>query len=273
MAKAIQENDFSFPAVMGILNVTPDSFFDGGRHNTQDLAIRHAVTMSQQGAAWIDIGGESTRPGSDLISVSEELDRVLPIVESVTREVDTPVSIDTNKPEVMLEAIKSGATFINDVYALRRTGATEVAAQHDVKVCLTHMQGEPKTMQDSYHYFDVVNDVKSWLEKRISECVDSGIDKENIIIDPGFGFGKSDYHNMQLVNGIEKFNELGVPVLLGVSRKSTIGRLLDRELKDRMPGSLALAVIAALKKVSILRVHDVKETLDAIRIVKIMQEL
>ncbi len=273
MTSSIGKKDFFIPEIMGILNVTPDSFFDGGKYHRCDDALRHAVQMSEAGASWVDIGGESTRPGAGAISIAEELDRVLPVVEAVVKEVGVPVSIDTSKPEVMIEAIKLGATFVNDIYALRKAGAKKIVAEYKVNVCLMHMHGEPRTMQQSYNYSDVTNNIKLWLKERIDDCLSSGINKQNIVIDPGFGFGKSDSHNLQVVNEIESFYDLGVPVLLGMSRKSTIGRVLNRELRDRVPGSLALAVIAALKGVSILRVHDVKETVDAVKIVQRINNL
>ncbi len=267
MIKSVGEMDFSIPALMGVLNVTPDSFFDGGNFQKKDRAIRHAVQMANDGATWIDIGGESTRPGAQEITVSEELDRVLPVVEAVANETEVYISIDTSKPEVMQEAIGLGATLINDVYALRKTNAKKIVCDEKVNVCLMHMYGEPRTMQQNYSYENVVKEVKEWLKKRVDECVAAGIETSKIMIDPGFAFGKSPKHNLQLVAQIKEFFDLGVPVLLGMSRKSTIGVVLNRELPDRLSGSLALAILAMLEGVHILRVHDVKETLDAIKMV------
>lgn len=262
----IGELDFTTPKIMGILNVTPDSFFDGGQYSKLDKAIKHARKMIDDGADWIDIGGESTRPGSTPVSVAEELDRVIPVIQALNQEFDIPLSIDTSDAEVMSEAIKYGVSLVNDVYALRKKDSMQVVSDTGVNCCLLHMSGEPGTMQNTYFYDDVVADVKHWLTDRVQAAIDAGIDKSSIVIDPGFGFGKSDQHNLALVRHLMEFKELGVPILVGLSRKSTIGRLLQRELADRLPGTIALGVIAILNGANILRVHDVTETVDAIKI-------
>ena len=261
----INELDFSIPKIMGILNVTPDAFFSGGRFQKIDQAILHALKLAKDGATWIDIGGESSRPGAEIISEQEELDRVLPIIQAVKKEVDIDISVDTAKAKVMQAAINSGATLINDVYALRRKDALKVVADAKVNVCLMHMSGEPKTFQQNYKYDDVTKEIFSWLATRVSNACQAGVEKSRIIVDPGFGFGKSDAHNLTLLARIKEFCKLGVPVMLGMSRKYTIGRLLNREVSERLPGSLALAIVAMLEGVHILRVHDVRETLDVIK--------
>ncbi|MEJ2621125.1 MAG: dihydropteroate synthase [Candidatus Thiodiazotropha sp.] len=263
--------DLSQPRVMGILNLTPDSFSDGGRFTALDVALKHARQMVDEGAAIIDIGGESTRPGAQPVSAQQELDRVIPIIEALVSEIAVPISVDTSKAEVMREAVNAGAGMINDVMALRDSGALQAAAQADVPVCLMHMQGEPRTMQCNPHYDDVVNDVISFLQQRLSACEASGITRDRLIVDPGFGFGKTLSHNLELLKNLHKFAQLKVPMLVGISRKSMIGALLDdRPVEGRLFGSLAAAVIAAIKGSAILRVHDVRATVDALRIASAM---
>jgi dihydropteroate synthase len=260
-----RELDLASTAVMGILNITPDSFSDGGIFMASDKAVDCAVDMARQGAAIIDIGGESTRPGAKAVNAQQEMDRVLPIVEAVVAAVDIPVSIDTSKPEVMTAAVAAGAGFVNDVFALQQDGALQAASDCNVPVCLMHMLGEPRTMQENPQYSDVVTDVNVFLEQRIAAAVDAGIDKANIIIDPGFGFGKSLQHNITLLNSLRNFSALGVPVLAGLSRKSMIGKALGLPVEQRLHASVALALIAAQNGASIVRVHDVAPTVQALR--------
>ena len=250
---------------MGILNVTPDSFSDGGSYFTFDSALARARQMCDEGAHFIDVGGESTRPRSDGVSVDEELSRVVPIVEGIRKEREVVVSIDTSKPEVMREAVRAGAAFINDVRALRQEGALEAAAELGVPVCLMHMQGDPKTMQIEPRYHDVVKEVGAFLETRASICEAAGIPREQIVIDPGFGFGKSFSHNLTLMAELDVLTDSGRPLLVGVSRKSMIGRIVG-ESGSRITGSVGLAMLAAIKGASILRVHDVRPTADALAV-------
>ncbi|MGD8235340.1 MAG: dihydropteroate synthase [Chromatiales bacterium] len=262
--------DLSSPAVMGILNLTPDSFSDGGRFPDCDSAISHALAMVSEGAAIIDIGGESTRPGAASVTVQQELDRVMPVVESLVTELPVPVSVDTSKPEVMQAAIGAGAGMINDVMALRAQGAIEAVrdAGH-VALCLMHMQGEPRTMQQNPRYGDVVADVRNFLVDRAAVCERAGIARSRILLDPGFGFGKTLEHNTALLKNIDLLAGEGYPLLVGISRKSMIGQLLgDVPVDQRLQGSVAAAVIAAMKGANILRVHDVRETVDALKIVE-----
>lgn len=259
--------DLSTPVVMGILNVTPDSFSDGGRYISVDAALAQAERMVEEGAAIVDIGGESTRPGAQAVDSVEELRRVLPIVEALAKRLPVPVSIDTSKPEVMRTAVEAGAGFINDVLALRTPGAVESAAAAAVPVCVMHMQGEPRTMQSEPHYRDVVADVSAFLEQRLAACIDGGITAERVLVDPGFGFGKTLAHNLSLFRHLDRFTGMGAGVLVGVSRKSMIGGVLDRPVEERLAGSLALATLAAAHGAAIVRVHDVRETVDAIKMV------
>lgn len=261
-----RELDLANTAVMGILNITPDSFSDGGIFMAPDKAVDRAVDMARQGAAIIDIGGESTRPGAEAVDAQQEMDRVLPIVEAVVAGVDIPVSIDTSKPEVMTAAVVAGAGFINDVFALQQDGALQAASDCNVPVCLMHMLGKPRTMQENPKYNDVVADVNVFLEQRIVAALEAGIERANIIIDPGFGFGKSLQHNMELLNNLGKFKKLGVPVLAGLSRKSMIGKALGLPVEQRLHTSVALALIAAQNGASIVRVHDVTPTVQALQI-------
>jgi dihydropteroate synthase len=251
--------------IMGILNVTPDSFSDGGLFFARDDAIRQAADMFAQGADIIDVGGESTRPGAAPVSEQEELDRVIPVIEAIQREVPVIISVDTSKPQVMREAVRAGAGMINDVYALRQEGAVAAVADLDVPVCLMHMQGEPRTMQKNPQYDDVVADIKAFLAGRIETCLKAGIKKDRLIADPGFGFGKSVHHNLRIVKCLPEFAQLGVPLLVGFSRKSSIGALLNRPVEDRLMGSISLACIGRWLGASIFRVHDVKETADALK--------
>ena len=258
------------PLVMGILNVTPDSFSDGGElFSGNRLSIEKAAArareMVEQGAAIVDVGGESTRPGATPITVQEEVDRVLPVVERIRRELDVAICVDTSTPQVMLEAGRAGVHIINDVRALNRNGALAAAEELGLPVCLMHMQGEPGTMQDDPHYEDVVQDVIAYLAERIEVCVDAGMDRDKIIIDPGFGFGKSVVHNLILLNRLARLKELDAPILVGLSRKSSIGRILGRESHERLNGSLAAATLAVANGARIVRVHDVQATVEALK--------
>jgi dihydropteroate synthase len=262
---------FDTPKVMGILNVTPDSFSDGGKFSELELAIRQAESMVKAGASFIDVGGESTRPGAIAVPLNEELDRVIPVIEKISNELDVVVSVDTSKAQVMTQAVQSGAGMINDVRALRNEGALRAAinAANDFNVpsCLMHMQGEPQSMQDKPQYHGVVEEVMDFFEQRIEECEKAGLERRYILIDPGFGFGKTLDHNYQLLKHIQQFSRFKIPVLVGMSRKSMIGNLLKREVNQRLAGNIATATIAATAGVEIIRVHDVVETMDAIKIV------
>ena len=258
--------DLSRPRVMGILNITPDSFSDGGDFLSPDAALERAYRMVEEGAAIIDVGGESTRPGARSVSEAEELDRVIPVVEGIARELPVPVSIDTSKPGVMRAAAAAGAGLINDVQALRVPGALEAASDLGVPVCLMHMQGPPRTMQDAPAYVDVVAEVQSFLARRIACCVAAGIPRDRLMVDPGFGFGKTLEHNLALLKNLRDLSVLDVPLLVGVSRKSMIGALLDAPTDQRLYGSLAAAVLAASQGAKIIRAHDVKPTVDALAV-------
>jgi dihydropteroate synthase len=257
---------------MGILNVTPDSFSDGGRFIGRDDALRQAVSMAADGAGIIDIGGESTRPGARGVSEQEELDRVMPVLEVVRQAVDVPVSVDTSKAAVMREAVAAGASMLNDIRALREEGALEAAAELGVPVCLMHMQGQPRTMQVDPQYVDVVREVQEFLEIRALACREAGIAKDLLVLDPGFGFGKTPQQNMEMLANLRQFTASGYPVLAGLSRKSTLGELTGRGVDERMPASVAAAVIAATQGADIVRAHDVRETADAMRIVAAVRE-
>jgi len=254
------------PLVMGVLNVTPDSFSDGGRYISVQRALRHALAMAADGADIIDVGGESTRPGAAAVSAEEELGRVIPVIEAIRRELDVPISLDSSRPEVMSAGCAAGADMLNDVRALQLPGALEMAARLDVPVCLMHMQGQPEDMQADPRYQDVVADVCGFLSARAAAARGAGIAARSLILDPGFGFGKTLEHNLALLAGLPRLGELGYPVLAGLSRKSLLGKLLGRELPDRLPGSLALALLAAERGAAILRVHDVAPTVDALRV-------
>lgn len=264
--------DLSRCQVMGILNVTPDSFSDGGRFTTADAALVRARTMVEDGASFIDVGGESTRPGAEPVSTQEELDRVCPVVEAIARELDTVISVDTSNPAVMEEVVRLGAGLINDVRALQREGAPEVAAKAGVPVCIMHIQGEPDTMQNNPRYHNVRRDVSSFLTERMRVVEKAGVRPENIILDPGFGFGKTVDHNIQLLATLEQLHLLGHPLLIGVSRKSMLGAITGRDVNERLPASLAAATISAMKGASILRVHDVRETVDAVKVLTAVKE-
>ena len=267
-----RELDLSRCHVMGILNVTPDSFSDGGYFNSREAALVRARQMVSDGATFIDVGGESTRPGATEVSTQEELDRVCPVVEAIAKELDTVISVDTSNPVVMAETARLGAGLINDVRALQREGAPEVAAKAGIPVCIMHIQGEPDTMQDDPRYRNVRREVSSFLTERMRVAEQAGVRADNIILDPGFGFGKSVEHNYQLLASLEQLHILGHPLLVGVSRKSMLGAVTGRDVNERLPASLAAATISAMKGASILRVHDVRETVDAVRIVTAVKE-
>jgi dihydropteroate synthase len=260
--------DLTFPQVMGILNVTPDSFSDGGRHNTLDLALRHAQAMVDAGATILDIGGESTRPGAAEVSEEEELARVVPVVEAIARRFDVWISVDTSKASVIREAASAGMHLINDIRSLQEPGALQAAAETGLPVCLMHMQGDPKTMQHAPRYDNVVAQVDQYFVEQIARCVNAGIPKSKLLLDPGFGFGKNLEHNYQLLARLAEFHHFGLPLLVGMSRKSMVGQLLHVSPEKRVTGSVACAVIAAMQGAQIVRVHDVKETVEAMRIVE-----
>ena len=259
--------DLSRPQVMGILNVTPDSFSDGGRFVDLDNALKHAEAMVRAGAALVDVGGESTRPGARKVSEEEELQRVAPVIEAIAARLDVVISVDTSSPAVMRESARLGAGLINDVRALQREGALAVAAETGLPVCLMHMRGEPETMQQLTHYTDLMGEVQGFFKQRIQACQSVGISAQRILLDPGFGFAKTHEQNMSLFKHLDCLQRLGQPLLVGVSRKSMIGKVLGREANDRLYGGLALAALAVAQGVSILRVHDVAETLDVVRMV------
>lgn len=259
--------DLSRPQVMGILNVTPDSFSDGGRFAQRDAALRHADAMVAAGASLIDVGGESTRPGARAVSPTEELERVAPVVEAIARELDVIISVDTSTPAVMRESARLGAGLINDVRSLQRDGALDAAADTGLPVCLMHMRGEPGNMQDDPRYPDILDEVQGFLFERMAVCAAAGIAAERIVFDPGFGFAKTLEHNLSLFRRMDCLRALGRPLLVGVSRKSMIGKVLGHEVGGRLYGSLALAALALTKGAHILRVHDVPETVDVVRMI------
>lgn len=263
--------DLSRPHVMGILNVTPDSFSDGGRFRQRDAALRHAAAMVAAGATLIDVGGESTRPGAAAVSVEEELERVVPIVQAIAGELDVIVSVDTSTPQVMRESALHGAGLINDVRSLSRDGALQAAAESGLAVCLMHMRGEPGTMQQSPVYENVAEEVCDYLGERIALCSAAGIAPEKLILDPGFGFAKNLAHNLSLFKHLDALLRFGLPLLVGVSRKSMIGQALGREVDERLYGGLALAALAVAKGACVLRVHDVAETVDVVRMIAAVQ--
>lgn len=255
------------PRVVGILNVTPDSFSDGGLYADLDAAVAHGLAMVAQGADMLDVGGESTRPGAADVSEQDELARVLPVIEALAARTDKPISIDTSKPAVMRAAVAAGAGMINDVYALRREGALDAASALGVPVCIMHMQGEPRGMQDDPHYDDVVGEVHRFLADRLFACELSGIDKRKVLVDPGFGFGKTLEHNLELLRDLQRFTDLGSGVYAGLSRKSMIGTITGRtEPADRAAGSVAAALIAVQQGAKLVRVHDVQATVDALAV-------
>ncbi len=255
------------PRVMGILNITPDSFSDGGRFLSPQAALDHAMNMVEEGADLIDVGGESTRPGSDEVGVAEELERVMPVIEALSGEVPVPLSVDTSKPDVMKAAAAAGAGFINDVFALQREGALEAARETGLPVCLMHMQGTPRTMQQDPRYDDVMVEVKAFLGERVAACVGAGIPRDRLVLDPGFGFGKRSVHNFRLLRELRGVVNMGLPVLVGMSRKSMVGGVLGRPPGERIHGSVAAAVLAAWEGALIVRVHDVRPTVDAMAVV------
>jgi len=263
--------DLSRTHVMGILNATPDSFSDGGRFSQLDAALRHAEAMVIAGATLIDVGGESTRPGARAVSPLEELERVAPVVEALNRELDVIISVDTSTPAVIRETARLGAGLINDVRSLRREGALDAAAATGLPVCLMHMRGEPGDMQDDPRYQDLVGEVRAFLLERMAQCAVAGIPADRIILDPGFGFAKNLDHNLSLFKHMEALHELGRPLLVGVSRKSMIGAVLGRPVGERVFGGLALAALAMVKGARILRVHDVAETIDVVRMISAVE--
>jgi len=258
--------DLTYPQVMGILNVTPDSFSDGGHFFAQDLALKQAKQMIADGATIIDVGGESTRPGAAVVPVEEEIKRVVPVIEAIQSELAVPISIDTSKPDVMRAAVVAGAGLINDVQALRVEGALATAAELAVPICLMHAQGTPQTMQDAPQYGQVVDEVIAFLSERVAACESVGIDKSQLILDPGFGFGKRTRHNLQLMKHLSRLVALDLPVLIGVSRKSIIGKLLNVSVEERLAGSLALASLAVWQGAKIIRTHDVRETVQVVNL-------
>ena len=269
--------DLSRPVVMGIINVTPDSFSDGATlYRGSNLDIERAMTRAREmvasGAAILDIGGESTRPGASPVSVNEEMDRVLPLVARIAAELETVISVDTSTPALMREAANAGAGLLNDVRALTREGALEAAAAADVPICLMHMQGEPGNMQVAPHYDDVVEDVCEYLQSRIACCERQGIARNRLLLDPGFGFGKSVTHNLKLLRELPRLAAIGLPLVVSLSRKSLIGKLLGREVGQRLPASLALAVLAAQRGAAVIRTHDVAATVDAVSMLMALEE-
>ena len=255
------------PRVVGILNVTPDSFSDGGRHADLDAAVAHGLALVAQGADMLDVGGESSRPGAAEVSVEEELERVVPVIEALAARTDRPISVDTSKPEVMRAAAAAGAGLVNDVYALRREGALEAMATLGLPVCLMHMQGEPRSMQDDPRYDDVVGEVHRFLADRLFACELAGIDRRKVLVDPGFGFGKTLEHNLQLLRDLARFGDLGSGVFVGLSRKAMIGTITGRDGHDaRAAGSVAAALIAVQQGAKLVRVHDVQATVDALAV-------
>ena len=261
------------PVIMGILNTTPDSFSDGGRYAAPNAAIEHALAMVEAGAALIDVGGESTRPGAVSVSVDEEIQRVIPVIEQLATRVGVPISIDTSKAEVMRAAVDVGARMINDVRALREPGALEAATASGLPVCLMHMAGEPRSMQANPQYDDVVEEVLAFLEQRIEICAEAGMSRRRLLIDPGFGFGKSLEHNLCLLANLERFKRLEVPIMVGLSRKSMFASLLDADLDQRLPASVAAALLASQNGADIVRVHDVRETHDALALWQAVAEI
>ena len=271
--------DLSTPKVMGIINVTPDSFSDGGKFSQTNLAFAHALKLIEEGASILDIGGESTRPNATPVSLQEELDRVIPVIEKLVehfnqnKQISIPISVDTYKPQVMQAAIQAGVSMVNDVRALQEgaglnKSALQIVANSNVGVCLMHMQGSPLTMQQNPQYSDVLSEVKAFLKARLQASIDSGCRASNILLDPGFGFGKTREHNITLLHNLESFADLGQPLLVGLSRKSVLGQVTGNDVDARLYSSIAASVIAAMKGAKILRVHDVKATVEALKVVK-----
>lgn len=273
------ELELSSPQIMAVLNTTPDSFSDGGalyndeRQLDLSLVLTQVESFLQQGANIIDVGGESTRPGAEPVSIAEELERVIPVVEAVSKRFNVAISVDTSTPAVMTESAKVGASLINDVRALGRPGALEAAAETGLPVCLMHMSGEPGSMQDDPQYDDVVQEVCDFLLARVGQCVEVGIDTGKILLDPGFGFGKALTHNLTLFRHLDQLVALGFPLMVGVSRKSMIGAILDKPVDQRIIGSVAMAMLAAQRGAQILRVHDVSATADALKILKVLEDI
>lgn len=263
--------DLTMPCVMGIVNVTPDSFSDGGKFSKSHLAIEHALSLVEEGAAILDIGGESTRPNAIPVSLQEELDRVIPVIEGLVGQINIPISIDTYKPQVMQAAISAGASIVNDVRALQEPSALEIVASSNVGVCLMHMQGTPQTMQVNPEYQEVVSEVKAFLLARMQASIHAGCSASNIVLDPGFGFGKTRAHNITLIQHLESFADLGRPLLVGLSRKSVLGQVTGNDVDARLYASVAASVISAMKGAKILRVHDVKATVEALKVVSAIQ--
>lgn len=259
--------------IMGVVNTTPDSFSDGGRFDRLDKAVTQVNKLIDEGVDILDIGGESTRPGSRQVDAAEEIERTVPLIRAVREISDIPVSIDTSKPAVMRAAVEAGATMINSIWALQLDDSLEVAAELEVPVCLMHMQGTPETMQQNPSYDDVVEEVLGFLQQRMEAAYQAGIKQDNIVIDPGFGFGKTIEHNLLLLKSLSRFRQLGVPVLAGLSRKSMIGKILDKPVDQRLHGSVSVAVMAAMLGADILRVHDVAETVDAVKMVRALGEV
>ena len=259
--------DLTRPHVMGIVNVTPDSFSDGGKYSSTASAVEHGLQLIEEGADILDVGGESTRPGAQPVSLDEELRRVIPVIEALSAVTSVPLSIDTYKPEVMRAAILAGADIVNDICALREGGALEVVANSTAGVCLMHMQGVPQTMQINPTYHDVVAEVKQFLSDRVDACLAGGIVKERILLDPGFGFGKTTAHNVALIQHLDRLTELGFPLLVGLSRKSVLGKIAGGDELQRLHAGLAASVISVMKGAKIVRVHDVKATVDALKVV------
>jgi dihydropteroate synthase len=264
--------DLSRPVVMGVLNVTPDSFSDGGRYIDREQALAHALRMVEEGAGILDVGGESTRPGAEAVAAEEEIRRVAPLIEALAKRVATPISVDTSKPEVIAAALQAGAGMVNDVRALREPGALAVAARSNAAICLMHMQGEPRTMQHEPRYDDVVADVAGFLRERVDACVGRGVSRDRLLLDPGIGFGKRLEHNLALLAALPDLSELGLPLMIGVSRKSMLGQLSGRPVGDRLAAGVALAAAAVLAGVSVVRVHDVRETVDAVKAAAALRE-
>ncbi|MFH4459490.1 dihydropteroate synthase [Vibrio alginolyticus] len=260
--------DLSRPHVMAILNVTPDSFSDGGKYNSIELALAQVDKMIKAGVSIVDVGGESTRPGAPDVSLEEELRRVVPVIKAIREKYAVWISVDTSKAEVMRQAIDAGADLINDIRSLQEPGALEVAAEANLPICLMHMKGQPRTMQVDPHYDDLMGDVSAFLEERIAACEAAGIDKSQLILDPGFGFGKTIEHNYHMLAHLEKFHEFGLPILAGMSRKSMIFKLLDKPAAECTNASVVCATIAAMKGAQIIRVHDFEETIEAMKVVE-----
>ncbi len=262
------------PQIMGILNVTPDSFSDGGDFVDVRKAVQYATSMHQQGADWVDVGGESTRPGAEAVTVTQELQRVIPVIQALCKAIpDIKISIDTSKPEVMQGAVNAGARMVNDVCALQANGAVQVVSELKVDVCLMHMQGTPRTMQQQPEYDNVLHEVKSFLVQRANACMEAGIDASKIIIDPGFGFGKSLAHNLILLNQLDELKQTGFKVLAGLSRKSMLQKITGQPVEKRLASSLACALIASLRGADIIRVHDVEQTRDSLLVLKAVSDI